>query len=27
MEIEEDWEACAQIKKILDLRDEKKKED
>lgn len=26
MELEEDWESCSKIKKILDIRDEKKKE-
>ena len=26
-ELQEDWEGCAEIKKILDIRNEKKKED
>ncbi len=27
MELEENWEGCAEIKKIIDLRNEKEKED
>ena len=27
MEVEEDWESCSKIKKILDIRNERKEED